>query len=151
MLFRSFICHGLVDCLIAHCWLSAVIIGIVIVPICNVIRPGFSGTHQHRFFTPTFLFSRCFFHTMPARTADSWTLINNMLPLRRWPRLPYNKSKSQNMATTFNTIGIIGKHGAPNTGGVLKELLVYLQQRQISVLLDSLSLAADNQIGRAHV
>ncbi len=47
--------------------------------------------------------------------------------------------------TTFNTIGIIGKHGAPNTGGVLKELLVYLQQRQIRVLLDSLSLAADNQ------
>jgi NAD+ kinase len=50
----------------------------------------------------------------------------------------------QNMATSFTRIGIIGKHGAPNTGGVLNELLIYLRQRQLSVLLDSDSLADEH-------
>ena len=48
---------------------------------------------------------------------------------------PHNK--------VFNSIGIIGKHGAPNAGGVLKELLSYLQQRQLKVLLDIQSLEAE--------
>lgn len=48
------------------------------------------------------------------------------------------------MATNFNNIGVIGKHGAPNTGGVLKELLAYLKRRQLHVMLDKLSLATEN-------
>lgn len=48
------------------------------------------------------------------------------------------------MATNFNNIGVIGKHGAPNTGGVLKELLAYLKRRQLHVLLDKHSLATKN-------
>ncbi len=47
------------------------------------------------------------------------------------------------MATNFNTIGVIGKHGAPNTGGVLKELVTYLKQRQLRVLLDNSSLSTE--------
>lgn len=57
------------------------------------------------------------------------------------------------MSKAFKTIGIIGKHGAPNTGGVLKELLGYLQQRQLEVLLDSRSLEPEDTEGHhyAHV
>jgi len=43
------------------------------------------------------------------------------------------------MESAFKTIGIIGKHGTANTGQVLKELLDYLQKRQLTVLLDSLT------------
>lgn len=44
------------------------------------------------------------------------------------------------METTFKTIGIIGKHGTANTGWVIKELLEHLQKRQLTVLLDNLTL-----------
>jgi NAD+ kinase len=54
------------------------------------------------------------------------------------------------MATSFTTIGIIGKHGAANTGGVINELLNYFQQRQLAVKLDSDSLA-DEHPEREHV
>jgi NAD+ kinase len=48
------------------------------------------------------------------------------------------------MTISFNTIGIIGKHNAPNTGGVLNELLGFLRQRQLKVILDSRSLADEH-------
>ncbi len=44
------------------------------------------------------------------------------------------------MSNSFKTIGIIGKHGDPHAGGVLRELLHYLDHRQIKVLLDKRSL-----------
>lgn len=49
------------------------------------------------------------------------------------------------MSNSFKTIGIIGKHGDPHAGGVLRELLSYLDHLQLTVLLDeqSLAVAAD--------
>jgi NAD+ kinase len=44
------------------------------------------------------------------------------------------------MTNRFKTVGIIGKHGTPHTGGVLQELLSYLGLSQFEVLLDEESL-----------
>lgn len=46
------------------------------------------------------------------------------------------------MANNFNTIGIIGKHGDPHAGGVLRELLAYLDRCKLTTLLDERSLDA---------
>jgi NAD+ kinase len=46
------------------------------------------------------------------------------------------------MSRQFNKIGIIGKHGDPNAGGTLTELLAYLGKHQAEVLLDKKSLAS---------
>jgi len=54
------------------------------------------------------------------------------------------------MTPRFKTIGIIGKHGTANTGWVLKELLSYLQQRQVAVLLDNRTLDCDEIEGNAY-
>jgi NAD+ kinase len=49
------------------------------------------------------------------------------------------------MSNQFKTIGIIGKHGAPNAGGTLTELVDYLQKQNYEILLEdkSLDLAGD--------
>jgi len=44
------------------------------------------------------------------------------------------------MSNDFKTIGIIGKHGDPHAGGVLRELLGYLDRNQLTTLLDERSL-----------
>jgi NAD+ kinase len=46
------------------------------------------------------------------------------------------------MSTQFNTIGIIGKHGDPNVGGTLAELIDYLHKQNRAVLLDEVSFDA---------
>ncbi|NOX75086.1 MAG: NAD(+) kinase [Gammaproteobacteria bacterium] len=44
------------------------------------------------------------------------------------------------MSKQFNTIGIIGKHSDPTGGGTLKELIAYLQEQKLNVLVDKNSL-----------
>jgi NAD+ kinase len=44
------------------------------------------------------------------------------------------------MSNHFKTIGIIGKHGDPHAGGVLRELLAYLDRCEFASLLDEVSL-----------
>ena len=46
------------------------------------------------------------------------------------------------MSNHFKTIGIIGKHGDPHAGGVLRELLGYLDRCELATLLDEVSLGA---------
>ncbi len=44
------------------------------------------------------------------------------------------------MSKPFKTVGIIGKHGDPHAGGTLNELINYLKNHQIQILLDKISL-----------
>jgi NAD+ kinase len=53
------------------------------------------------------------------------------------------------MASQFNKIGIIGKHDDPNAGGTLAELLTYLANHDVSILLDETSLGSF--VGPDHV
>ena len=46
----------------------------------------------------------------------------------------------KSMSNHFKNIGIIGKHGDPHAGGVLRELLSYLDRCEFAVLLDEVSL-----------
>ena len=57
------------------------------------------------------------------------------------------------MSRQFNKIGVIGKHGDPNRGGTLSELLAYLRKHESDVLLDERSLksAIDNDQGSSFV
>jgi NAD+ kinase len=48
--------------------------------------------------------------------------------------------RNHHMSNPFNIIGVIGKHGDPNAGGTLKELLDYLDKCCLEVLLDESSL-----------
>lgn len=50
------------------------------------------------------------------------------------------------MSYHFKTIGIIGKHGDPHAGGVLRELLGYMDRCEISTLLDEVSLEATTDL-----
>lgn len=51
------------------------------------------------------------------------------------------------MSKQFNKIGIIGKHGDPNAGGTLTELLAYLGKHQAEILLDKKSLESGIELG----
>lgn len=57
------------------------------------------------------------------------------------------------MSRQFNKIGVIGKHGDPNRGGTLPELLAYLRKHEADVLLDERSLksAVENDQGYSFV
>ena len=44
------------------------------------------------------------------------------------------------MSRQFEKIGIIGKHGDPNAGGTLSELLTFLGRHDVEILLDKKSL-----------
>jgi NAD+ kinase len=46
------------------------------------------------------------------------------------------------MSRQFNKIGIIGKHGDPNRGGTLPELLAYFGKHKAEILLDKKSLGS---------
>lgn len=50
------------------------------------------------------------------------------------------------MANNFKTIGIIGKHGDPHSGGVLSELLAYLDRNKFATLLDERSLESASDL-----
>jgi NAD+ kinase len=50
------------------------------------------------------------------------------------------------MSNTFKTIGIIGKHGDPHAGGVLRELLAYLDRCEFATLLDEESLGSTSDL-----
>ena len=50
------------------------------------------------------------------------------------------------MSNHFKTIGIIGKHVDPHTGGVLRELLAYLDRCELPSLLDETSLGAASDL-----
>jgi NAD+ kinase len=47
-----------------------------------------------------------------------------------------------NMSRQFNKIGIIGKHGDPNRGGTLSDLLAYFGKHEAEILLDKKSLGS---------
>lgn len=46
------------------------------------------------------------------------------------------------MSNYFKNIGVIGKHGDPHAGGVLRELLGYLDRCELASLLDEVSLGS---------
>ena len=46
------------------------------------------------------------------------------------------------MSRQFNKIGIIGKHGDPNRGGTLSDLLAYFGKHEAAILLDKKSLGS---------
>jgi len=50
------------------------------------------------------------------------------------------------MSNHFKNIGIIGKHGDPHAGGVLRELLAYLDRCELASLLDEVSLGATTDL-----
>ncbi|MBL1275666.1 MAG: NAD(+) kinase [Ectothiorhodospiraceae bacterium] len=50
------------------------------------------------------------------------------------------------MAKSFKTIGIIGKHNNPHAGGILNELIEYLDRNQIDILLDERSLESITEL-----
>ena len=52
------------------------------------------------------------------------------------------------MAKSFKTIGIIGKHDNPHAGGILTELLEYLDRNQIEALLDEESLVSIPELSK---
>ena len=52
------------------------------------------------------------------------------------------------MSNHFKTIGIIGKHGDPHAGGVLRELLGYLDRCELASLLDETSLGAATDLAK---
>jgi len=54
------------------------------------------------------------------------------------------------MSNHFKTIGIIGKHGDPHAGGVLRELLAYMDRCEISPLLDEVSLETVTDLSERH-
>ncbi|MCK4586753.1 MAG: NAD(+) kinase [Gammaproteobacteria bacterium] len=54
------------------------------------------------------------------------------------------------MARQFNKIGVIGKHGDPNAGGALSDLLVYLGKHEADILLDKKSLKSAVDVNQGH-
>ncbi len=54
------------------------------------------------------------------------------------------------MSRQFNKIGIIGKHGDPNAGGALSELLAYLGKHEADVLLDKRSLESAVEVNKGY-
>jgi NAD+ kinase len=54
------------------------------------------------------------------------------------------------MSRQFNKIGIIGKHGDPNAGGALSELLAYLGKHEADILLDKRSLESAVDVNQGY-
>ena len=54
------------------------------------------------------------------------------------------------MSRQFNKIGIIGKHGDPNAGGALSDLLAYLGKHEADILLDKKSLESAVEVNEGY-
>lgn len=54
------------------------------------------------------------------------------------------------MSKQFNTVGIIGKHGDPNAGGTLTDLLTYLEGLPVDILLDKNSVESAANLSQSY-